>query len=320
MLIAVWSPSYREETAAIAVMVAGMCCRQFACSIAMLENYIHAGNLGTHLLGNRYDNVRQSLDRDFSGSYLPGEQFLRHVAHETGRAIVFNTLIQVDGNGLLFMPMNQSLSENAYRYGMYQVIDERIDTLMNQVDDVVVNLEACGNDTTVSLLHRADIVIVCLPATMAAFTSFYDRYRSMLEKCFFVFYGTAPKPEPLLSKIRQFIPRHTMRSCYLEITRLLRRHMEEGHVLDYLDRFGEENTYSLQQVSENAVEYGSERERESVRTVRYVSEWLMQFEHPDAHGDSCLIAQRMLRRRVLPNEVAEWDLMRFRSPEALLGE
>ncbi|MBO4628226.1 MAG: hypothetical protein J5645_09650 [Lachnospiraceae bacterium] len=312
MLFAVWSPSYREETAPLAVMIAGMCARQFPCNVAMLENYIHAGNLGTYLLGSRYDYICQSLDRDFGGSYLPGEQFLRHVAHETGRAIVYNTLIQVDGNGLLFMPMNQSLSENAYRYGMYQVIDDRIDTLMNQVDDVVVNLEATGNETTVSLLHRADIVIVCLPATMSAFSSFYDRYRSMLDKCFFVFYGSTPAPEPLLGKIQQFIPRHAMRSCYLEITRLLRRHIEEGHVLDYLDRFGEGKKH-VGQVAESAVEYGSQKERESVRTIRYISEWLMQFEYPDAHGDNCLIAQRMLRRRVMPNEVAEWDLMRFGS-------
>ena len=361
MLIAVWSPSYRVETAPLAAMIAGTCCRCFPCSIAMTENFIHTGNLGYHLLGTRYDSIRRTLDRDFSGSYLPGELFLRHVAHEMGRAVLYNSVIQVDGNGLLFLPMNQSLSEAAYRYGMHSVIDTRIDTLSDQVDDVFVYLEANGNDTTVSLLDRADIVLVCMPATIADFSSFYDRYRSMLGKCFFVFYGSRQSPEPTLRKLQKLLPRHTMRCCYVEITRLMRRYMEEGRVLDYVDRFGEfERIRGLSVVAEDAARYGSRNdtkapkndyreweenfyarmqlheeraekknnndteehlhERESMHSIRYVSEWLMQSEYPDAHGDCVLIAERMLRRRVVPKEVKEWEMMRFGKTDSPVQE
>ncbi len=365
MLVAVWSPSYRSETAPLAVMIAGMCCRRFPCTIAMLENYVHAGNLGYHLLGNRYDTVRSTLNPDFSGSYLPGEVFLRHIANETNRAIRHRTLLQIDGNGLLFLPMNQSLSESAYRFGMHAAIDTKVDDLLEQFDDVVVHLEPNGNDTTIELLDRADIVVVCLPATLAAFSAFYDRYRSMLGKCFFVFYGATRSPEPMLFTMQKLLPKHTMRCCYVEITRLMRKYMEEGRVLDYLDRFGGNYDSSIaaeQSVAEETGVYeelagdaefreheemspyrpddipeyrewrqerGAEmfaeadseegcgndepalRESESVRSIRYIAEWLMQYEYPDAQGDCVLIAERMRRRKVLPKEVAEWDMMHF---------
>ncbi|MBR5712118.1 MAG: hypothetical protein IKX54_00825 [Lachnospiraceae bacterium] len=345
MLIAVWSPAYRSETAPIAVLVAGMCCRQFPIRVALLENYVHAGNLGYHLLGSRYDAIRNSVNPDFSGSYLPGEMFLRHVCHETNRSSRYGSVIQVDGNGVMFLPMNQSLSASAYRYGMHAVLDQRVEFLQELFDDVFVHLEPNENDTTVEMLARADVVMVCLPATITAFSGFYDRYRSMVDKCFFVFYGASGSPEPTLLKLQKLLPRHTMRCCYLEITRLLAKYIEEGRSLDYLDRFAmspgafrvftggvaEERAeyrpagaYAEWQAAFAARMRGHERsgdnaqyaengtkEQDTIRSIRYVSEWLMQREYPDAHGDCVLIAERMMRRRILPREVAEWEMMKF---------
>jgi len=322
----------------------------------MMENFLHAGNLGYHLFGRRYDVVRSTLNPGFSGSYLPGEIFLRHIAHETARTVRFRQALQVDSNGLLFVPMNQSLSAKAYRYGMHAVIDSRIDQITEQVDDLFLHLEPNGNDTTAELLERSDIVLVCLPATIDDFSAFYDRYRSMLGKCFFVFYGSSRSPEPMLLRMQKLLPHHTMRCCYLEITRILHRYMEDGRVLDYLDSYGGKEDFLPvgARVAESARAYsalpeasaadmenyrrwkesfrqemyayenradartasrGADAEQESVRSIRYISEWLMQHEYPDAQGDCVLIAQRMLRRQVMPEEVAEWEMMRFAERE-----
>ena len=352
MVTAFWSPHYREETPGILTLVAGMCCRQFPCSIACVENYVHVRNLGFHMLGSRYDVLKKSTKRESAISYRAGELFVRQICYEMGRSCQFGSVIRADQNGLWFMPMNQSLHGEAYRYVMSEVLEQQVDFLEEQYDDVFLNLEPNNNDTTVTMLDRAKVVVVCLPATKDAFMEFYDRYRSMVGKCFFVFYGTKESPEALLRLLRTYTPKHMMRCCYLPMTRLLCKYLEEGRCLDYLDRYSDvcENVWNMPQgVAEEAEEYRGngkvvgtpvseyrqwkndldrrfeeeeisrvvymeghtgEREVPTIRSIRYVSEWLMQKEYPDAGGDCVLIAERMMRRRIMPAEVREWEMLR----------
>ena len=354
MVTAFWSPHYREETPEILALVAGMCCRQFPCSIACVENYVHVRNLGFHLLGSRYDVLKKSTKRESEVSYRAGELFVRQICYEMGRSCQYGSVIRADQNGLWFMPMNQSLHGEAYRYVMSEVLDQQLDFLEEQYDDVFINLEPNNNDTTVTMLDRAKIVVVCLPATKDAFMEFYDMYRSMVGKCFFVFYGTQGSPEALLKLLRTYAPKHTMRCCYLPMTRILRKYLEEGRGLDYLDSYNDVcgNLWRLSPtVAEDAAEYCSSagpsgtpvsdyrrwkndmikrfddeeisrvvymegnsgaHEVETIRSIRYIGEWLMQREYPDAEGDCVLIAERMMRRRIMPAEVREWEMLRQR--------
>ena len=152
-----------------------------------------------------------------------------------GRVFRKDSVIPADGNGLMFMPMDQSLYEDSYRFMMREILDQQIDYLETQYDDVYLNLEAGNNDTTIEMLDRAEVVVVCLPANSESFDEFYDRYRSMIGKCFFVFFGHGGMTEPLQTRFLQYLPTHVTRSCYVEMTRLLRNYLSDGRGLDYLD-------------------------------------------------------------------------------------
>lgn len=235
MLIAFWSTHYREETAQMLTLIGGMCCRRFPCTIVGVENYLHTHNLGFHMLGSRYDSVRRGAKRGSSVYYKAGEIYVRHVCNEMGRVFRKDSVIPADGNGLMFMPMDQSLYEDSYRFMMHEILDQQIDYLENQYDDVYLNLEAGNNDTTIEMLDRAEVVVVCLPANPESFDEFYDRYRSLVDKCFFIFFGSGGMPESLQTRFLQYLPSHVPRSCYVEMTRLLQNYLFDGRGLDYLD-------------------------------------------------------------------------------------
>lgn len=237
MLIVFWSPHYREETAQMLTLVGGMCCRKYPCTIVGVENYLHTHNLGYHMLGSRYDSVRRGARRGSAVYYKAGEIYARHVCSEMGRVFRKDSVIPADGNGLMFMPMDQSLHEDSYRFMMHEVLDQQIDYLESQYDDIYLNLEAGNNDTTIEMLDRADVVVVCLPVNTESFNDFYERYRSLINKCFFVFFGRGGDTESLLTRIYQCLPNHFSRFCYVEMTRLLQNYLSDGRGLDYLDLF-----------------------------------------------------------------------------------
>ncbi len=248
MLVAYWSPSYREETAQILTLVGGMCCREFPCNVVGVENYLHTHNLGYHLLGSRYDSVRRGARRGSDVYYKAGELFVRHVCSEMGRTNRFGSVIRADENGMYFLPMDQSMHEDSYRFVVQEALEQQIELLESRFDEVYINLQSNENDTTLAMLERAEVVVVCLPATVECFDEFYSLYRSMIDKCFFVFFSNGELSAPMKQKIRQYLPKHTTRCCHMIMTRILRNYLSNGRGLDYLDRFRifvrEEDTFS----------------------------------------------------------------------------
>ncbi len=361
MLAAFWSPRYHEETAEIATLVAGMCCRVFPCSVALAENFLHTCNLGFHLLGRRYDTIRNTFNRENIGNYMPGEVFLRHVCYETNRTSQFDMAVDVNGKGVSFLPMNQSLTEDVYRYGMSMIFGHKVDFLLEQYDNVFLNLEANGNDTTLECLERADAVIVCLPSSIEAFDQFYEQYRSLLSKCYFVFYssvGVYDKPGRVLDHIQSLAAKYVTRCSFLLFTRLLQNYLAEGRGLDYVDRFYDahsiewslpsdvaesieryhalsdteargDNEYvnwkheSMRKISEVDIYAGDyptysdgSSERGLMRSLQETCEWMMKREYPDAKGDCAVIAERLLRRKFLPDEVRRWNTKKKRDTQS----
>ncbi|MBQ6660288.1 MAG: hypothetical protein IJM57_02530 [Lachnospiraceae bacterium] len=357
MIVSFWFSHYREETAQILALVSGMCCRLFPCSIVAAENYLHARNLGFHLLGERYDSVRRALNPNSESLYQPGETYARYVAEEMQKNSRTGSLIDADPKGLWFLPMDQSRQADPYRYAMKAVFEDVAYEMEELFGNVFLNLESNGNSTTMTMLDRSDIVVTCLPATESAFSEFYENYRSLAGKCFLVFYGTRDAPGRVLGSIKRLLPKHALRCCYLRYTDALIRYLDVGKGIDYLDRFDGivanpapeqervseetgryEGMRNLEESEEDSYrrwkrEYGEkfaeellaitkerqkglaprkerQREERTIQSIRYVSEWLMKSQYPDAGGDCDLIAQRMLRRQILPGIVHEWDMMK----------
>lgn len=374
MLVSFWSPSYREETAQILTLVGGMCCRSYPCSIVSAENYLHTRNLGFHLLGSRYDSVRRGAKRGSEVYYKAGEIFVRHVCKEMGRSSRFGSVIRADGNGMMFMPLDQSLYEDSYRFMVREALDQQIDFLESRFDEVFLNLQPNENDTTMSMIDRSDVVVVCLPAKPESFEAFFDRYRSLFGKCYIVFFGMGAPPKNLKSVVQRMAPGFVTRCCYLQMTRLLRNYLADGRGLDYLDRFrsvldrsavpglkiaeepsvyrttglalqnGDSSEDSVERVAAYrymqmpgetdsadyirwknetdrrigadmlaAANFGEpsdgESERVTMRAIRHLSDWLIRQEFFDAGGDLATITERMIRRRMIPHEMIEWEMM-----------
>ena len=336
MLVSFWSPGYREETAQILTLVGGMCCRMFPCSIVAAENYLHTRNLGFHLLGSRYDTVRKGAKRGSEVYYKAGEIFVRHVCREMGRSSKFGSIIRADGNGLMFMPMDQSLYEDSYSFLVREALDQQVDFLETRFDEVFLNLQPNENDTTMTMLDRSDVVVVCLPAKEESFESFFDRYRYIFGKCFFVFFGTGMRTGVIRQTVNRYAPGFSSRFCFLEMSRILRNYLSDGRGLDYLDRFGtfsEEPSLNMHLVAEENGEYArrndvdlrivgnpinedvyeggtaDETERRTIRSIQYISNWLIKREYRDAGGDIRVITDRMLRRKIIPAEVIEWEML-----------
>lgn len=352
MLVSFWSPTYREETAQILTLVGGMCCREFPCSIVCAENFLHIRNLGFHMLGSRYDSVRRGAKRGSDVYYRAGEIFIRHVCSEMGRSCRYGSVITADRNGLAFLPLDQSLYEDSYRFVVSEALEQQIDMLESRYDEIFLNLQANENDTTVTFLDRSEVVVVCLPASVEVFDDFYSRYRSILGKCFFVFFGKGGMPQALRARVRKYLAKHMTRCCHIEMTAMLRNYLSDGRALDYLDRFrgtldnpprapaevaeAEEEYRALtdslreemdeytrwkndtsRRISNDMLEAVSYRDRtnadaekKTLRSLRYICCWLINHEFRDSDGDRMKIAERMLRRRIVPKEVMEWEMVK----------
>ena len=323
MLVSFWAPTYHEETVQIMTLVSEMCSKRYPCSIAAMENYLHERNLGFHLLGSKYDDIRNTVDPDSEEYYLPGEAFIRHICRNVGRRSErYGNAIQVNYNGLVFLPMNQSMNSDAYRYAMCQVLCEELADYREEFENVFINLEPNGNPTTTEILNQSDAVVVCLPASEGVFEKFYETYRSLSDKCFFAFYGETVS-EPLILSLQKRMPNHSMRCCFVEMTRMLRKYLEEGHGIRYLERFDvwkerrdsnpvlvadretmylstgketeellesesaeyirrvEENEWTLREYSD---QYDPRREILPIRSIQYISEWLMQGSYSGYFG------------------------------------
>ena len=177
---------------------------------------------------------------------------------------------------LMFMPMDQSLYEDSYRFVVHEILDQQVDYLESQYDDVYLNLEAGNNDTTIEMLDRAEVVVVCLPANAESFDEFYDRYRSLVGKCYFVFFGSGGTSETMKKHFLQYLPTYAERSCYLVMTRLLKNYLSDGRGLDYLDRCLERENQSevIADVAEEAGQYRAasmEEQRDYIPKFRVIS-------------------------------------------------
>lgn len=333
MLVSFWSPGYREETAQILTLVGGMCCRLFPCSVVAAENYLHVHNLGFHLLGSRYDTVRKGAKRGSDVYYKAGEIFVRHVCREMGRSSKYGSIIRADGNGMMFMPLDQSLYDDSYRFLVREALDQQVDFLETRFDEVFLNLQSNENDTTMTMLDRSDVVVVCLPAKEESFEFFFDRYRSLFSKCFFVFFGTGDHSDMVRQTVNRYAPGFISRCCYLEMSRILQNYLADGRGLDYLDRFRlvseEEEDTSLQGVAEETEAYKStesqeelcsdvpwlseneqplplKTEKNTIKAIRHISNWLIMKEYWDANGDAGIVTELMMRRNTIPAEVIAW--------------
>ncbi len=235
MKISFWSNADRARTAEVLTLSALSCCLSFPCKIVAMENYINTENLGFHMLGSRYDRIRNSYEQYAPGNFHRGDTFLQHLHRQTGRGIRFRKTMEILQDALYFLPMNQSLMKEVYEYGFDHELEENLDYCSMYFDFTFVNVEKSRNLSTKTILDLSDRIIMCLPTDMNGFEQVYNDYHSILPKVFFVFYGKDFRT--FSRKVQKKYPFVKKRFAQLEFTPKLCAYLSEGRASDYMCRF-----------------------------------------------------------------------------------
>lgn len=232
MLVAFWSGDGRRDTAGVMALTAMVGCLSFPCKIVTMENYLCTHNMGFHLLGKRYDEIKSRYNNNSPENFTVGDTFLQHIRRETGRSIRHNRCLEIIPESLYFLPLNQSTQRDVYEYGFENEFGELMDYGLGFYDFVFINVEQNRNISTVPILDMADEVVVCLPADAFALRDFCDRYKSLLHKVYFVFCGQGSSlfQQMLYAKFGEQLTRWT----YLEYTTTALAELAEGRGLEYL--------------------------------------------------------------------------------------
>ncbi len=232
MLVAFWSGDDRRDTAGIMALTAIVGCLSFPCKVLTMENYLCTHNMGFHLLGKRYDEIKSRYRNNSPENFTVGDTFLHHIRRETGRSIRHNRCVEIIPESLYFLPLNQSTQRDVYEYGFENEYVELMNYGLEFYDFVFVNVEQNRNISTIPILDMADEVVVCLPADAYALREFCDKYKSILHKVYFVFCGQGSSlfHQMLDAKFGEKATRWT----YLEYTMSAFAALTEGRGLEYL--------------------------------------------------------------------------------------
>lgn len=232
MLVAFWSGDDRRDTAGVMALTAMVGCLSFPCKILTMENYLCTHNMGFHLLGKRYDEMKSRYSKNSPENFSVGDTFLQHIRRETGRSIRHNRCIEIIPESLYFLPLNQSTQKDVYEYGFENEFGELMDYGLGFYDFVFINVEQNRNISTIPILDMADEVVVCLPADAFALRDFCERYKSLLHKVYFVFCGQGSTlfQQMLYAKFGD----QPIRWTYLEYTTTALAALADGRGLEYL--------------------------------------------------------------------------------------
>ncbi len=185
MNIAFWAPQGGDAAAGLCALLAASAALRFPCRTVVLDNYLAAKNLGSLLLGERFEEIRQSY-RQFQADIKRGDTFLQFLSRETGKRIRGRKALEIIPDGLFFCPMNQSLPKDVFEYGFMEELPDLFEYCAETFDASFWNLEANRNFTTPWLLEQADKVVVLLPGSWEAFQKFFEDYKSLLHKSLIV--------------------------------------------------------------------------------------------------------------------------------------
>ncbi len=231
MLVAFWSGWGNKDTAAVLSLTAIAGCLCFPRRVLTLENYLNSNNLGFHLIGERYNEIKKRYSYNSPEYYAVGDSFLQHIKRETGRSIRHNRCVEIIPDALYFLPLNQSIPRDVYEYGFEREWEELLEYGEEFYDLVYVNLEQNKNITTMRILERADMVVACLPSDCLMFEDFRKRYPSVLEKSMVVICGENARCGAY--QLRSRHPEYATKIVPFEFSPSVLAELSEGRVMEY---------------------------------------------------------------------------------------
>lgn len=280
MVKAFWSYGQNRETAAIMSMTAVISCFCFPCRIMTVENYLDKENLGYHLLGPRYDSIKNYYAANTPERYMQGDSFLQHLKRETGKHIRYKRGLEIIPDSLYFMPMNQSIQRDVYEYGFEHEISELLEHCKDHYDFLFVNLEANKNISTKTILDIAEDVVVCMPASMDLLEEFCEQYRSLLYKVTFAFCGD--NDTQFIRRVRKRFGDRTVQGMMFSMTQAAKQAIEDGKVIEYL-----------------SLHFHDSKEQPEYPFVKKLKRFAFHMLHTDSVGGSIQNGElrRLLKRR-----------------------
>ncbi len=280
MVKAFWSYGQNRETAAIMSLTAVISSFSFPCRIMTVENYLGKENLGYHLLGPRYDTIKQYYAVNTPERYMHGDSFLQHLRRETGKHIRNKRELEIIPDSLYFMPMNQSIQKDVYEYGFEHEINELLEHCKDYYDYLFVNLEANKNISTKTILDIAEDVVVCMPASMDLLEEFCEQYRSLLHKVTFAFCGESNVQ--FMRRVRKRFGDHLVQGMVFSLTPSAKQAIENGKVIEYL-----------------SLHFHDTKEQPEYSFIRKLKHFAFHMLHTESTGNLTQNAElrRLLKRR-----------------------
>ncbi len=280
MVKAFWSYGQNRETAAIMSLTAVISSFCFPCRIMTVENYLGKENLGYHLLGPRYDSIKQYYAVNTPERYMHGDSFLQHLRRETGKHIRYKRGLEIIPDSLYFIPMNQSIQKDVYEYGFEHEIHELLEHCKDHYDYLFVNLEANKNISTKTILDIAEDVVVCMPASMDLLEVFCEQYRSLLHKVTFAFCGESNTQ--FMRRVKKRFGDHTVQGMLFALTPLAKQAIENGKVIEYL-----------------SLHFHDDKEESEYSFIRKLKHFAFHMLHTDSPGNVTQHSElrRLLKRR-----------------------